>query len=473
MCKKVAAILLCFFSFYAFGQYSKIDDLKNVISKDDTNSKEVRLKTLKLLLAQYQKTNSDLDYKYGLLSSIAKSFHILKEKDSAIKYCNLILKSIDNRKRKSNVTSALQVLSSIYLEEKQYGKAKKALYDLAKDTINYSVYGYSEDKKKECKLYIYNGLSVLFEKQKEYEKSLEYLKKKIKLNNSIQDKVLVTNFSDIEVKYRSELKEKLQLKEDYLEQEKIINKANFQKGLLAIFLLIVTISTFFIWKRYQMEINAKRIVNKQKENIEHQKNLIEKLQKELHHRIKNNLSFIDLFINLAKGKFPNKEYTNKLNELQNRIHSMFEIHKQLLKKDDVTSVNAKNYIDVLVKNVKESYIKNNICLNNNTNENETLLANISFPVGIIVNEFVTNSYKYAFIEDEKGTINIALKSDKKNYHLSLVDNGKGLPKDFNIESLNSFGLETIQLLTKEYNGTFSISGTKGVKMKIILPKNVA
>lgn len=207
--------------------------------------------------------------------------------------------------------------------------------------------------------------------------------------------------------------------------------------------------------------------------VKKQKSLVEILQKELHHRMKNNLSFIDLFINLAKSKFPDQAYQDKLNELQNRMHSMFEVHKQLFKTEDTTTVRAKNYIDTLVNNVQKVYANDNITIDNRTSNQETLLANTSFPVGLIVNEFVTNSYKYAFKEQQKGVIDISLSSDKSNYHLVLKDNGIGLPADFSIDDLDSFGLETIQLLTQEYKGTFTVNGSQGVLMNISLPKSAA
>src|SRR5690606_34145445 len=167
---------------------------------------------------------------------------------------------------------------------------------------------------------------------------------------------------------------------------------------------------------------------KQKEEIEKQKNLVEELQRELHHRLKNNLSFIDFFITLAKSKFPDPSYREKLDELQNRINSMFEVHKQLFKKEDVTSVNAKTYISALVENIKIAYDRPNISLEENV-ENINLRADISFPIGLIINEFVTNSYKYAFPNNERGVISISLKAHSGIYILILTDNGKGLPAD--------------------------------------------
>jgi two-component sensor histidine kinase len=211
---------------------------------------------------------------------------------------------------------------------------------------------------------------------------------------------------------------------------------------------------------------------KQKKEIEKQKDLVEKLQRELHHRLKNNLSFIDFFITLAKGKFPDPAYRSKLDELQNRINSMFEVHRQLFKKEDVTSVNAKTYISALVENVKKAYAVPNITLEENVADTD-LRADTSFPIGLIVNEFVTNSYKYAFPNNENGIISINLKEENNQYHLQLADNGKGLPKDFDIDSLDSFGMETIKLLTQEYKGTFTLNGTNGTRMDITFPKNAA
>lgn len=226
---------------------------------------------------------------------------------------------------------------------------------------------------------------------------------------------------------------------------------------------IVGLGVFFI---------AFRKNQNQKLEIEKQKNLVEELQRELHHRLKNNLSFIDFFITLAKGKFPDPAYREKLDDLQNRISSMFEVHKQLFKQEDVTNVNAKNYISALVENVKKAYEKPNISLVENVEEAE-LRADTSFPIGLIVNEFVTNSYKYAFPNDEKGIITINFNERPDGYHLRLSDNGKGLPPDFDIDNLNSFGMETIKLLTQEYQGSFKLDGTQGLKMEIRFPKKAA
>ena len=258
-------------------------------------------------------------------------------------------------------------------------------------------------------------------------------------------------------------KENLALKQQKTEQALLTAKEKTQKWIMGsgLGISLAGLGVFFlVYRRNQ----------KQKQEIEKQKNLVEELQRELHHRLKNNLSFIDFFITLAKGKFPDPTYREKLDELQNRINSMFEVHKQLFKKEDVTSVNAKIYISALIENVKKAYDRPNIALEENV-ENISLRADISFPIGLIINEFVTNSYKYAFPNNERGIILISFNETLENYQLILTDNGIGLPPDFDIDNLNSFGMETIKLLTVEYKGTFKLEGSNGLRIIITFPNN--
>lgn len=316
---------------------------------------------------------------------------------------------------------------------------------------------------------------ILLENNKDYVLLSEVKDSLLKYNKLLNYQKIgnYLNYTVEELGVERKEKENLQLKADNAEQALLTQKATTRNWILLLGILILGISAFFIWRRYKSEAKAKKTISQQKNEIEKQKNLVEVLQKELHHRMKNNLSFIDLFINLAKGRFSDDAYQTKLTELQNRMRSMFEVHKQLFKKEDITSVQAKKYINTLVGNVQKAYNKKNITITNDTHDNEKLLSSTSFPVGLIINEFITNTYKYAFDKNENGSINISLTSDDSKYLLTLQDNGKGLPKDFTIEDLDSFGMEIIQLLTKEYGGELILNGEGGVSMNIQLPKIAA
>jgi len=294
----------------------------------------------------------------------------------------------------------------------------------------------------------------------------------VALNDSIATAKLLTQNKYAGILFKTEEKEKniLQLQKENLAKELQLKKEAIRKWSFGIGLLIVLIISFFIWRKYKAETKAKMIITLQKDKIEAQKNTVEKLQKELHHRLKNNLSIIDLFITLAKGKFKNKEYQDKLSELQNRINSMFAIHTQLIKKEDITTVNAKSYMESLTKGIQEVYNQPKIKITHQIASEEIVQTKVSFPFGLIINEFVTNSYKYAFPNNKEGTIAIKFYSDDQNYFLEASDDGIGLPKEFDIETLTSFGIDTIKLLTEEYHGKFQLDSFQGVQLKIILPK---
>jgi two-component sensor histidine kinase/tetratricopeptide (TPR) repeat protein len=309
---------------------------------------------------------------------------------------------------------------------------------------------------------LFIDLGKSFKSLGNYEEAYNNIYNYVVLNDSINKKYGSEKIASLETKYESEKKEKenLQLKADNAEQALLTQKANNRNWLLALGILILGISSFLIFRRYKSEAKAKA-------TILNQKNTIENLQKELHHRVKNNLAIIDTFIEVAREEFTDKKFDIKLREIQNRISSINEIHKQLYRGSDVTNLNIKVYVDILSKNVAQSFINKNININNNI-ENINLNADKSFPVGLIINEFLTNSYKHAF--EDSGTINIEMRYQEENYLLSLSDNGKGLPSNFNIDQIDTFGLRIVKLLTKQMDGVFNLENNKGVHLTIQIPK---
>lgn len=419
-----------------------------------------------LALDFFRKTKNSR-YEFDTLNNIAVTYNKMNNPKVGSEYA---LKALDIAYMINHplaINGAKYTYAVSQKDLKNYSESLNTFLFLAKDTIGY----YKKDMVFRNSLFL--NLSELYEFSGNEKKAFYFFKKHKILHDSIQKTNLDSKFAELETKYQSEQKEKenLELKAKSIEQALATEKATNRNWILGLSLILLLMIALFIWKRYKSESKAKLIISSQKDEIENQKNMLLALQKELHHRMKNNLAFIDLFINLAKGKFPDKEYQLKLNELQNRLISMFEIHKQLFYSNEIASINANLYLDNLLKNIKNAYKKEGISIINKTNEKENIPAYNAFPFGLIVNEFVTNSCKYAFDENKNGTINVEFISDEGEYTLSLSDDGKGLPNDFDLNNLDSFGLEIIQLLTKEYHGKFEINGNNGVSMKITLPKN--
>jgi len=284
-----------------------------------------------------------------------------------------------------------------------------------------------------------------------YQIAFENLNEYAILADSLYKEESVLKIAELETRYQTEKKEK-----QIAEQQLRLTKENRNKWLLSGGLIGSLAVLGVVGFSYQRN-------RKQKEQIEN-------LQKELHHRVKNNLSIIDTFIEVVKKELPDAKAQDKLNELQNRIISINEVHRQLYQNRNITRLNLKKYIDTLAENVSHSFDKPEIELKTEIPETAVLSAERSFPVGLIVNEFLTNSYKYAFENNGAGKIWVSLKEKGNSFLLSLSDNGKGLPAGFDVKETNSFGLRIIKLLTEQLNGNFSMKGDDGVSLEIEFPK---
>ena len=174
----------------------------------------------------------------------------------------------------------------------------------------------------------------------------------------------------------------------------------------------------------------------------------ELLLKEVHHRIKNNLQIILSIVRLQSGEIKNKTITNKFISLENRINAIAKIYNMLIIDENLDDIDIKEYIDELLLDIQETMPDNN-SVEIQTDINISLPLNKSIYIGIIINELVTNAYKYAF-ESDKGLIFISLHKKAQEYVLIIRDNGKGFVYD---KEKASLGLNLIQtLVSQQLNG---------------------
>jgi len=191
----------------------------------------------------------------------------------------------------------------------------------------------------------------------------------------------------------------------------------------------------------------------------------ELLLKEIHHRVKNNMQLISSLFGLQIFKEKNEKSKNILQDSKNRIRAMALVHEKLYQSNDFTSVDFKDYIDYLIKEFHHTYKKNNITVNT---EIKKIYLSIekAIPLGLILNELLTNCYKYAFPDNRKGIIKINFNKKKNTYNFILSDNGIGLPDDINLENPDTLGLEIITSLVKQLNGHMNIDSKNGTVVNI-------
>lgn len=191
----------------------------------------------------------------------------------------------------------------------------------------------------------------------------------------------------------------------------------------------------------------------------------EVLLREIHHRVKNNLQIISSFLNLQNQNTCDELERSILLESKNRIQTMALIHEQLYQSSSLKDISARHFINKQVYNLLYSYGANNIERIIDI-EDLNMDLDTSIPCGLIINELVTNSIKYAFPEGE-GIISVELKQIKGKYNLTIADNGIGLPENLDIISTETFGLKVVNALVEQLDGTIELEKNNGTKFKII------
>lgn len=214
------------------------------------------------------------------------------------------------------------------------------------------------------------------------------------------------------------------------------------------------------------------VVMRTKQSQELKNSLNEKaiLLKEVHHRVKNNMQVIASLLKMQTYGLKSQDAKDSIRDSINRVRSMSMVHEKLYQSKDFMHIDFKRYIRSLLRHLLSIYRKNEITLDLKI-ENIYLNINLAIPCGLIINELVSNSLKYAFSDSKKGKILLSFKynDENKKYQLSISDNGIGFSKD-DIKKNNSLGLTLIESLTDQLHGDLLIDSKKGSNVIITFEK---
>jgi PAS domain S-box-containing protein len=211
------------------------------------------------------------------------------------------------------------------------------------------------------------------------------------------------------------------------------------------------------------------ITDRRKMEEEIKKSLEEKeiLLKEIHHRVKNNLMIISSLLNLQSQYIKDKTSKNIFKESQNRARSMALIHERLYQSTDLKRINFGDYIRTLSRELFRIYVADTGLIELNINVEDIFLdINTAIPLGLIVNELITNSLKHAFTEGMKGHINVNFHPQDDHYEFIVTDNGIGFPEDLNFQQTDSLGLQLVNSLTSQIGGKIQLKRNNGAEFKI-------
>ncbi len=191
------------------------------------------------------------------------------------------------------------------------------------------------------------------------------------------------------------------------------------------------------------------------------------LLREIHHRVKNNMQIISSLLNLQTTHTDDEKVVDILKESQNRVKSMAMIHEKLYQSNELARIDFNDYITQLSTFLSQSYMFSNgpvkIVI-----EVENIYLNIdtAVPCGLIINELVTNSIKHAFPDGLQGTIQITLVESDGKYILTVKDDGTGFPETIDFRNTETLGLQLINNLVLQLDGTIDIILEHGTEFKI-------
>ncbi|WP_264536529.1 histidine kinase dimerization/phosphoacceptor domain -containing protein [Flavobacterium sp. N1736] len=309
-----------------------------------------------------------------------------------------------------------------------------------------------------------------------YSSALKHYQIYKKMSDSLINYAKNKQIEELKIQYETVNKEqKIKLLNDQAKlQQSQLQKSKLLNNLSIGFLLLLLIIIGLLYNRYRLkQRNHAKLEQKEKEinqkniNLNHLLNEKEWLLKEIHHRVKNNLQTVISLLNSQSAYLDNDMALSAIKNSQHRIHSMSLIHQKLYNSENISTINMPNYIRELVEYLRESFsLGQRIRFEVKIDPLELDVAQ-AVPLGLILNEAITNSIKYAFPEDRTGIISVKLERILDNkYLLNISDNGIGLDMNLNTKKSNSFGMSLIKGLSDDLDAKFTMENNNGTILKI-------
>ncbi|MGD8428434.1 MAG: sensor histidine kinase, partial [Balneolaceae bacterium] len=211
-------------------------------------------------------------------------------------------------------------------------------------------------------------------------------------------------------------------------------------------------------------VSLRREVKNKTAEIQQSLHEKEVLLREIHHRVKNNLSIISGLIELQLDGTQDGKARQVLKDSQSRIYSMAMIHEKLYETESLSSIRLDTYLRELVEAIHGTFMEysNSVSLEFDMDAASLVIDKI-VPCGLLINELVVNAFKHAFTENGKGILRIGLQRENGFARLTIADNGPGLPEDFTLEDTGSLGSMLIRTFAAQLEARTSIENRDGAK----------
>lgn len=302
-----------------------------------------------------------------------------------------------------------------------------------------------------------------------------------KVNDSLYNVSKNREIEELKIQYETLKKEdniktlemQSKLQQSKLHRSRLLINLSIGSILLLVVIIGLLYNSYKVKQKNNKELMIKENeISQQNIKLQHLLEDKEWLIKEIHHRVKNNLQTVISLLNSQSAYIDDDLALSTIKNSQHRIHAMSLIHQKLYMSENISTINMPIYINELVEYLKDSFnLKQNIRFKINIDEIE-LDVSQAIPLGLIINEAITNSIKYAFPDNSQGIISISLiTKDTDHYLLTIADNGTGIMLDPDKKTKNSFGMSLIRGLSDDLDGKFSIENSNGTLLQLSFEKN--
>ncbi|PHS08965.1 MAG: hypothetical protein COA88_05530 [Kordia sp.] len=251
-----------------------------------------------------------------------------------------------------------------------------------------------------------------------------------------------------------------------------VGKIVYITGILLLIVLLVIV-IILLWNRsLQREIVKRNIIEKKLENslseLEKKNDEKRAMLKEIHHRVKNNLQVVNSLLKFQSRKLKSEEAVTMFKETRNRVLSMAMLHEKMYRSDDINQIDVQDYISLLVEDLVKSYTVDKQIKISIKIAPVNLMMRTLVPLGLIINEMITNSLKHGFKNRTKGEISVRIKHlEGVRYEMIIGDNGNGIKEG---HKSTGIGVKLIKTFTKQLNGTLEQLDMPGAVFKLTFDK---
>ena len=313
-------------------------------------------------------------------------------------------------------------------------------------------------------------LKEIYSKGHNWKDAFEMQELYVTMRDSIRNKKTEADATEQRITYEVKKKEQeirlLSVQNDVLQREKEVQQLRINKNKIikTVFLvggILAFLSAFFFY----VVSKKRKAVNKLLKKQDDEKKI---MLKEIHHRVKNNLQVINSLLRLQSKEIKDQEIVDKFKETQKRVITIAALHEKMYHSENLKNINLKEHIESIVKDLVTSYALDKKIEVKIDIEEITIGLRTLVPLGLIINEIIVNSLKYAFNNSNEGVINLQIKQlDKRIFEMLIGDNGVGFKS---YKNTSGFGSKLITIFTKQLNGVIELIEGSGTTYKIIFEK---